>query len=194
MTGFESSARRTAQHLTSLGLPYALVGGFAVSVWCEPRFTRDIDLVVSVSDDDVAEATIRALVREGYQVLATVEQEVAGRLATVRLTTGPDGDVVDLLFASSGIEAEIAASATSIEILPALFLPVAVVGHLMALKLLASDSRTRPQDAMDLRALLDIAGDSDVELARGAVELIERRGYQRGRDLVGALASLVASR
>ena len=112
----------------------------------------------------------------------------------MRTTVEFDDDVVDLLFASSGIEGEIVASATSMEILPALFLPVAVVGHLVALKLLATDALTRPQDAVDLRALLDVADDGDVELARRAVELIERRGYQRGRDLVGALVALVASR
>ncbi|MEX2658602.1 MAG: nucleotidyl transferase AbiEii/AbiGii toxin family protein [Acidimicrobiales bacterium] len=194
MTGFEDAARATVDHLDALGLAHALVGGFAVSVWCEPRFTRDIDLVVSVSDDDVAEATVRALVQEGYAVLMTVEQEAAGRLATVRLSVGPAGDLVDLLFASSGIEAEIAMSAERIEVLPGLVLPVATAGHLIALKLLASDARTRPQDGVDLRALIGVAEEEDLEVAHRAVELIEERGFQRGRDLVGALEQLVASR
>jgi hypothetical protein len=33
-----------------------LVGGLAVSVRTEPRFTRDVDLVVAISDDHAAEA------------------------------------------------------------------------------------------------------------------------------------------
>lgn len=189
---FESSARTTTNRLDVLGVDHALVGGFAVSIWCEPRFTRDIDFAVVVADDDGAEAVVGALVTSGYEVLATVEHERAGRLATVRLALGPGDDVIDLLFASSGIEREIAVAAPPIEVLPGLLLPVARAGHLIALKLLATDDRTRPQDAVDLRALLEVADAGDLELARQAVGLIEDRGYQRGRDLVAALDDLVS--
>lgn len=194
MTDFESAARTTTDRLDELGVDHALVGGFAVSIRCEPRFTRDIDFVVAVTGDGGAEAVVRALVHDGYEVLATVEQEGAGRLATVRLALGPGVDVIDLLFASSGIEPEIAVAAQRIEVLPALVLPVATVGHLIALKLLATDDRTRPQDGVDLRALVEVAEVADLELARHAVGLIEDRGYQRGRDLVAALEDLVRSR
>lgn len=194
MTDFEASVRSTTALLDSLGVGHALVGGLAVSIRCEPRFTRDIDLVVAAATDDVAEAIVRALVQDGYQLLATVEQEAAGRLATVRLALGLRGDVVDLLFASSGIEDEIAAAADPIEVLPALVLPVATIGHLIALKLLATDDRTRPQDAVDLRALITAADDADIATAREAVGLIEDRGYARGRDLVAAFEHLLRSR
>lgn len=194
MTAFESSARTTARHLDVVGLGHALVGGFAVSVWCEPRFTRDLDLVVAVSGDEEAEELVRSFSQAGHEVLATVEQEVAGRLAMVRLALGPDRDVVDLLFASSGIETEIVADAHPIEVLPGLLLPVAAVGHLIALKLLSADDRSRPQDAVDLRGLLGVAGEPDLERARRAVQLIEERGYQRGRDLVRALSELASIR
>jgi predicted nucleotidyltransferase len=170
-------------------------GGWSrVSIRCEPRFTRDIDLVVAGATDDAAEAVVRTLVQVGYRLLATVEQEAAGRLATVRLALGVRGDVVDLLFASSGIEDEIVAAADRIEVLPALVLPVATIGHLIALKLLATDDRTRPQDAVDLRALITAADDADVAAAREAVGLIEDRGYARGRDLGAALGDLIGSR
>lgn len=194
MTDFESAARTTANRLEALDVDYALVGGFAVSIRCEPRFTRDIDLVVAVADDDEAEAVVKALVHDGYEMLATVEQDIVGRLATVRLAVGSGDDVVDLLFASSGIEQEIARGAQRIEVLPGLALPVATVGHLIALKLLASDDRNRPQDAVDLRALLEVAEPEDLDAARQAVGLIEDRGYQRGRDLTKALDDLVRSR
>ncbi len=194
MTDFESAVRTATTRLDALGLDHALVGGFAVSIRCEPRFTRDIDLVVAVTGDDGAEAVIRTFVQGGYEVLATVEQEVAGRLAMARLALGPGDDVIDLLFASSGIEAEIASAAEQLEVLPTLVLPVATVGHLIALKLLATDDRTRPQDALDLRALVHVAEDADIEVARRAVVLIEDRGFQRGRDLTAALDRLVTAR
>lgn len=194
MTDFESAARTTTNRLAALGVGHALVGGFAVSIRCEPRFTRDIDLVVAVEGDDAAEAVVNALVQDGDEVLGTVEQDAVGRLATVRLALGGGDDVVDLLFASSGIEPEIAAGAERIEALPGLVLPVATIGHLIALKILSSDAQSRPQDALDLRALIDVAEEADLEAARAAVNLIEARGYQRGRDLAAALAALVDSR
>lgn len=45
--------------------------------------------------------------------------------------------IVDLLFASSGIENEVVASADLLEVLPGLTVPVATTAHLIALKVLA---------------------------------------------------------
>lgn len=69
--------------------------------------------------------------------------------------------------------------------------PVAQSGHLIALKLLARDDRTRPQDAVDLRALIAAAADEDLALAKASVGLIERRGFSRDRDLTAALTAAV---
>jgi predicted nucleotidyltransferase len=171
------------------GLQCALVGGFAVSVRTEPRFTRDIDLVVAVPDDASAEELIRRMVLDGHSVLASVEQAAVGRLATSRLKL-KGGQVLDLLFASSGIEPEIVAAADPLEVLPGVTVPVATVGHLIALKLLARDDAVRPQDAGDLRSLMAVADDSDIAQASEAVETIEQRGFARGRDLVNDLSVL----
>ena len=64
------------------------------------------------------------------------------------------------------------------------------VGHLIALKILARDDVTRPQDLADLRALLAAASTDDLRLATDSVALIESRGFNRGRDLIHALAKL----
>ena len=101
--------------------------------------------------------------------------------------------VVDLLFASSGIEPEVAAAAEPLEIVPDVRLPVATVGHLIALKVLARDDATRPQDYADLRSLLATASRTDLESARSAVRLIQERGFHRDRDLPSLLEGLVAS-
>lgn len=91
--------------------------------------------------------------------------------------------MTDLLFASSGIEFEIVDAAELIPIFPDVTVPVAQTGHLLALKVLARDDRRRPQDLVDIRPLLAIARDTDIAMARSAVELIEQRGFARGRDL-----------
>jgi len=49
------------------------VGGLAVSVRLEPRFTRDADVAVAVASDAEAEAVTGWLVAAGCQVTATAE-------------------------------------------------------------------------------------------------------------------------
>lgn len=171
----------------------AVIGGLAVSVRTEPRFTRDADLAIATANDGESEALVLSLQQRGYRVLAVLEHE-NGRMSTVRLLPpggSEDGVVVDLLFASSGIEPELVAEAEPIEVLPGVVLPVARVGHLIALKLLSVDDR-RPKDAQDLLALIVEASPDEVARCVKANGLITERGYSRGRDLDGALAALLA--
>jgi hypothetical protein len=39
--------------LDALGISYMIVGSYGSSAWGEPRFTRDIDILVSLTSDDV---------------------------------------------------------------------------------------------------------------------------------------------
>lgn len=156
----------------------------AVSVRTEPRFTRDIDIAVAVDDDDEAEAVVRAFAPR-WQVVASVEHETLGRLASARLcAAGGEGPVLGLLFASSGIEDEVVSHAELLEVFPDLVVPVARVGHLLALKLL-SVADTRPQDTVDLAALQAAADEGERTLAKAALARIMERGTNRGRDLLG---------
>jgi hypothetical protein len=82
---------------------------------------------------------------------------------------------VDLLFASSGIEAEIVRDADELEILDDLKIRVASRAHLIAMKVLARDDRNRPQDWDDLRALLTDASAKDVQTTEEALDLIALR-------------------
>ncbi len=190
MTGIVESLVRAAGAIEP-HCDYALVGGLAVSIRSEPRLTRDTDFAVSVDDDAEAEALVRSLAASGYVATTLVEQEATGRLATARMRApDDDGRFVDLLFASSGIEHEVVAGATVEPVSTTVSLPVASVGHLIALKLLARDDRNRPQDADDLRALAEVAHDVDWSTAVEAVALIDERGYARGRDLEAKLRSL----
>lgn len=194
MTRVEDALRRAVADLERTSHAYALIGGFAVSARTEPRFTRDIDLVVDVGDDAAAEALLRGLAGRGYALVAAVEQQATGRLATARLASPvvPGGElIVDLLFASSGVEHEIAARSEALELLEGLVVPVARTGDLLALKLLARDDVSRPQDLGDIRALRSVASAADLAIARETVALIMQRGYARGRDLLTSLDALI---
>ena len=187
--------RRTATVLGEFHRPFALVGGLAVSIRVEARFTRDIDLAVAVADDAAAEQLVAALVARGFVLLLSLEQRAIGRLATVRLSPPGEpveGVVIDLLFASTGIEADICAAADSMEVADGVVIPVATAGHLLVMKLL-SRSADRPQDEMDVRGLLGVLTADDRRQATEGARQIERVGANRGKSLVVDLAALLRS-
>jgi nucleotidyltransferase AbiEii toxin of type IV toxin-antitoxin system len=193
VTSLEVALRQIGTDLTRAHVSFALVGGLAVSVRTEPRFTRDADLAVALATDTEAEALIRELRAHDYRIEAIVEQTAVGRLATVRLmfSSEPRAPVIDLLFASSGIEPEVVADAESIELLPNLTMGVARTGHLIALKVLSRDDVNRPQDLVDLRALLRVASPAELGRARQSLALIAARGYHRGRELTSEMNTLL---
>ena len=165
---------------------FAIVGGLAVSARSRPRFTQDIDLAVAVSSDIEAEAVVQGLTQRGFCVLAQVEQTATGRLATVRLQRIgiSEAPIVDLLFASCGIEPEIVAAAESLELFPRISAPIARVEHLLAMKLLSRDPRTRQQDDLDVSALLQGLTQAEADKVAEALRLITQRGFHRRRRLL----------
>ncbi len=176
--------------LDELGRGYALAGGIAVSVRAQPRLTRDVDLVVAVADDRDAERLIRDLGPRGYSVAAIVEQEATGRISTVRLQ-GPRGVVVDLVLAACGIEPEVVARATPVEILEGLRVPVARAEELLAMKVL-SIAENREQDSADARWLIEMSPGLDLSVVRANLDAIRARGYARRQDLAAKLAAVIA--
>lgn len=193
MTTLRDALVRALRDLRELQPRFALVDGLAVSARCDPRTTRDVDIAVAVADDGEAEVLVRELGTRGYVALSSVEQDATGRLATIRLRppgAGIQGSVVDLLFASSGIEAEVVAGAELLSILRDVTAPVACTGDLIALRVLSRDDETRPQDRVDLRALLAAASPEDLRRARASLERIVARGCHRGRDLLAAFGVL----
>ena len=194
MTGLQRALEAVVVDLAAIGASWALVGGLAVSARSEPRFTRDLDLAVAVPNDERAETITRFLLGRGYRLVASVEQEATHRLATVRLLPPGEsegGAVVDLLFASSGVEPEIVEGAEVTEILRDVAVPLAQVGHLVALKVLSRDDRGRPQDRVDLLRLLAVADESQLSLARVTLADVQSRGFARGKDLLRDLEVLL---
>jgi hypothetical protein len=162
----------------------------AVSIRAEPRTTRDLDVAVAVSGDREAERIALSLKSRGYRDFPGqpwVERD-DGRLQTVRLLAPGDesGLVVDLLFASSGVEPEIVGASELLTIFPGVALPIVKTGHLIALKVLAG----RPKDLEDIRLLLERASPLELRRARETLELIERRGFHRGKNLLVELAKI----
>jgi hypothetical protein len=178
-----------ARHLRDEGVAFALVGGLAVSIRSEVRFTRDVDLAVSVSTDAAMEALVRELAGIGYRPVAIVEQELRRRLATARLES-QSGVVVDLIAASCGVESEIVARATPVVVEGAGEIPVARAEELLAMKVLSMTER-RLQDRLDAVNLLLANPTLALGDVRGLLALITKRGFDRGQDLARKLETLI---
>lgn len=173
---------RLASDLDQLDLRWAVIGGLAVSARAEPRSTRDVDVAVAVENDEEAERVVAALTARGYGIQSVLEHQLTGRMATVRFIAPGEtvsGVLVDLFFASSGVEDKIVEAAEELEILPGTKAPVATIAHLVALKVLAS----RPRDLEDVRWLSKAATRSEIESAREALDLVKARGFDREKDL-----------
>jgi Nucleotidyl transferase AbiEii toxin, Type IV TA system len=184
----ELAFRRAVADLSALKIRWALIGGLAISVRSVPRFTKDLDFAIAVASDSEAEDVVHRLGGRGYRPVEVLEQEYVQRLSGVRLEHGGSDVIIDLLFASSGIENEVVRSATRLEVLPRLSAPVATTGHLIALKILAG----RNQDLTDLGMLIPAASAQDLDMAREAVRLIQARGFNREQDVVADLDKLIA--
>ena len=196
MSALGDALSAVANILGSADRHWALVGALAVSARTEPRFTRDVDVAVAIADDAEAEAVVRQFSAQGYSVFSIVEQAAMKRLATARLSRQPPAGeasvIVDLLFASSGIEPEVAQQAESIAILAGIEVPVARTGHLLALKVL-SRSPERPQDSADITALMQVLDPVERDRAVDAARLIAARGFARGKSLETEVAALVGT-
>lgn len=180
-----------AAHLAQLGRPFALVGGLAVSLRAEVRFTRDVDLAITATDDADVEQLVHTLGNVGYFPVATVEHLERQRLSTVRLAASSSGVVVDLLAASSGIEAEVVARATRIDFGEIGEIPVARAEELMAMKVLSMTPR-RLQDRIDAVNLVLMNEHLDLDAVRKNLAEITRRGFHRDQDLLAKLAEVLA--
>jgi hypothetical protein len=73
------AALAAASAFDALGIRYALIGGIAVSVRTEPRFTQDLDWVVAVQDDVAAERVVHGLTTRGYRIQTVIENEAHNR-------------------------------------------------------------------------------------------------------------------
>ena len=191
MNRLQIALTRLGADLTALNLRWALIGGWAVTVRARPRTTEDFDVVIAVAGDREAEKVAFALLNRGYLYPPehALEQKEVGRLATVRLLAPGEKEhdvVVDLLFASSGIEQEVVAAAEPMEI-QELVVPVARTGHLVALKVLAG----REKDVEDTRWLWEVADLGEKQLARDSLALIAARRFNRGKDLFAELARML---
>jgi predicted nucleotidyltransferase len=84
--------------LEELRVPYMLVGSVGSGAWGEPRFTRDIDVVVSLTPDDIA-AMVRAFPLPDYYVSAEAARAAVASGGQFNVIHPGSGHKVDFVMA-----------------------------------------------------------------------------------------------
>ncbi|HEV8641832.1 MAG TPA: nucleotidyltransferase family protein [Methylomirabilota bacterium] len=96
MLDLYAELRRIVEALAVADIPYALVGGLAVSIYTTPRATEDIDLLIAPADLEPAATALQSL---GFQSAGGPMRVAGGRLDIQRLIKIDGSDLlpVDLL-------------------------------------------------------------------------------------------------
>jgi predicted nucleotidyltransferase len=136
---------RICRALNEAGAQYLLIGGFAVIAHGAGRFTKDIDLLVEDSPENVARVKLGLAVLAD-NAAAQVRDDDVRQHVVVRVA---DEVVVDLMGRACGVSYEEAARDAEVVEREGVRIPVGSPRTLIRLK-----DTARPQDALD-RAFLE---------------------------------------
>ncbi len=135
------------QFLTVRDVPYAIIGGVAVQRWGEPRFTRDLDLVVLLPPGEEAPVL--------RQLLAEFQPRIPDALSfalqrRVVLLTLPGLCNVDISLGLPGYEEQVIARAVDYDLGAGRVVQLCSAEDLVIHKAIAG----RPQDLMDIEGVI----------------------------------------
>ena len=136
---------RICRALNEAGARYLLIGGFAVIARGGVRTTKDIDLLIDPSPENVARVKQALRILEDHAVDDVADDDVA-RYAVVRVA---DEVVVDLMASACGVDYAAAVKDVQALTLGGVSVPVASLSTLIRTK-----TTMRPSDAAD-RAFLE---------------------------------------
>ena len=110
---FERLLARTARALDAAGIPYMVIGGQAVLLYGEPRFTKDIDVTLGVSLDRLDDVVAMAE-SAGFELL--VDPQTFTRETMVLPCQEPESGIrLDLVLSHSAYEQQALARARIVE-------------------------------------------------------------------------------
>jgi len=159
MTRLEAALVDLVSVMEALRIPYALIGGLAVSLWGEVRATLDVDLVVWVTPDET-NRTVDAL-SERFRPVPKDPRDFVRATRVLPLTTG-SGVRADIVFGAFLVEKELIERAVPREV-AGIVVRLASIEDLVLMKLVSE----RQRDAEDARRLLRRHGGT---LDRGYLE------------------------
>ena len=138
---------RICRALNYAAARYILIGGFAVIAHGGARTTKDIDLLIDASPENVARVKLALRVLEDHAVDDVADTDVA-RYAVVRVA---DEIVVDLMALACGVDYSDAAKDSQSLTIGGIQIPVA-----SPTTLIRTTNTVRPSDAADRRYLEEV--------------------------------------
>ncbi len=168
--------------LETRGIPFAVIGGLAVSLRGQPRMTVDVDLV-ALTDPEQALRLVRDLASTPFTPLFAGVEEVVQRSFILPLRHRSTGIRVDVAIGMSGFERDAVGRATPVTIGDR-GIPVVAVEDLLVMKALAG----RPQDDQDIRGLV-AAQEATIDWPR-CLKLATALGEAVDLDIAGRLRGL----
>ncbi len=134
------------KRLREAGIPSAAVGGIALSVWGEPRATRDVDVRVLLRRKEAA----RLLEVLGTEYVALSDDPLQTLIHFGFLFVEDRwGTRLDLLLSDTDFDAEGVQRARSVELMPGLSVDVCSAEDLLIYKLISTRSRDH-EDAVSI--------------------------------------------
>ena len=143
--GLETALAGVARLLDGLRIPYMVIGGFAVTVWGQPRFTADLDMTIQCS---VPEQTlIERLLRSLTSLVADPVRFVQERRVLPARTS--EGIAVDIVFAGLPYEVTAIERAVPVEV-AGYSVRICTAEDLIVHKIISS----RPRDREDVLGIV----------------------------------------
>lgn len=100
---FKTLLIRIARELTSASLPYMIIGGQAVLLYGTPRLTRDVDVTLGVSVDEM-ERALKAVGGMGLEIIPKDVEAFVERTFVLPAKDSSTGIRVDLIFSFTPYE------------------------------------------------------------------------------------------
>lgn len=146
--------------LSKHNISYAIIGGFAVQYWGEPRFTRDIDITVSVPIEKTEIFVQNILKHFDARVQDTIHFVQQTRVLPIRAKNECE---IDISLALPGYEDEVMKRAVKIKVAPNQFVKICSAEDLIIHKAVAG----RPRDIDDIVGIIYRQGKSiDIDYIR----------------------------
>lgn len=143
----EAAAWELHSFFTRIGTPYAIIGGFAVQWWGEPRLTKDIDLTAETPLDDPEQFILQII----DTFAPRIDDAVAfARRTRVILVRASNGCPVDISMGLPGYEEEVMQRAVDVELESGKKVRLCSPEDLIIHKAIAG----RPQDVRDIEAII----------------------------------------
>jgi predicted nucleotidyltransferase len=140
---FDGLIARLAQALTDRRLPFMVIGGQAVLLHGEPRFTADIDITLAASPDRLDDV-IAVCSSAGLAVLPEDAADFVGQTFVLPAADRDSGVRVDFIFSTTDYEAQAIRRAVAVSV-GGVEVPFASAEDLLLHKLFAG----RPRDIED---------------------------------------------